>query len=267
MTPAINTTISERMVTPVRTARITQRAAEVERELSTLGISALPIVDDAGKLVGVLSRTDLLRAGQVQGTSVDRDEPRRRALTLPYVSAEQLMTPSVEVVPPYAPLSDAARQMVEQQVHRLYVSEDDKPLGVISTKEMMSAVIDAKLRTPLREVMNAPVVTVDAADPLALALERMNLEHHSSVVVTDDGFPVGVLTQADALAARDVPPDRPVEGWMDPRILCLPLEMPVFRAAQQALATRARCILAVDDKGLCGIVTGMDFACMLSAEG
>jgi CBS domain-containing protein len=36
-------------------------ATFVEQELSRLGISAVPVADPGGYLVGVLSRTDLLR--------------------------------------------------------------------------------------------------------------------------------------------------------------------------------------------------------------
>lgn len=260
--PVFSTEVRERMRAPVHTARASQGLREVEHELSLLDISALPIVDDFGKLMGVLSRTDLVRAGQAR----DTDHERRRVLNLPDVSAQQLMTRSVEVVGPATPLAEAARRMVRQHIHRLFVAEDRTPLGVISTKEMMSAVIDAKLSVPLHAVMHGSVVSVQAADPIALALERMTAAHHSSLVVLEDGFPVGMLTQRDALLARDVPPDRRVDQWMDARILCLPLEMPVFRAAEQALATRARCVLAVDASGVRGIVTGMDFAKLLYAE-
>ena len=79
-------------------------------------------------------------------------------------------------------------------------------------------------------------------------------------MVVEDGWPVGAFTQADALGAREAPPDDRVDSWMDPRVICLPMATPVFRAAEQALATRARRVIAVDADGMRGILTGTDFA-------
>jgi CBS domain-containing protein len=244
------------MLSPVRTVRETEDIGDVEENLSKLGISALPVVDRAGGMVGVISRTDLLRAGRVR----TMNGHRRRVLTLPKASARELMTPTVEIVSPETPLSEAARRMLKQHVHRLYVSQDRRPAGVIGTKEIMWAVFEARVALPISEVMHASLVVVAASDPLSLAIDRMALSHHSGLVVIEDGWPVGVLTQADALAAREAPSDDRVENWMDPRVICLPLAMPLFRTAEQAMATRARRVLAVDGKGARGILTGMDFA-------
>jgi CBS domain-containing protein len=248
--------VREHMVSPVRTVRDTRTVVEVERELEKLGISALPVEDQAGGMVGVISRTDLLRAGRVRITSGRR---RARALTLPHASARELMTAKVEVLLPEKSLAEAARRMVREHLHRLYVSEDRRPEGVVGTKEMMRAVAEARLALPISKMMHEALVVVNAGDPMSLAIDRMVLAHHSALVVVEDGWPVGVLTQADALAARDAPRDDRVDHWMDPRLICLPLAMPAFRAAEQAVATRARCVLAVDGKGACGILTGMDF--------
>lgn len=247
--------VTDHMMSPVHTVRDTDSVVDVERELSKLGISALPVVDHQGTMVGVLSRTDLLQAGRVRA----QNGRRRRLLTLPDANARALMTASVEVIKPEAPLSEAARRMSRLHVHRLYVSDDRRPAGVVSTKEMMRAVVEARIALPLSDVMHRSLVVVTAEDPLSLAIDRMALAHHSGLVVVEDGWPVGVFTKADALAARDAPPEDRVDYWMDPRVICLPLAMPVFRAAEQAVATRARQVLAIDAKGLRGILGGMDF--------
>jgi hypothetical protein len=43
-------------------------------------------------------------------------------------------------------------------------------------------------------------------------------------------------------------------------MICVPLATPLFRAAEQAFATRARRVLVVDGQGVQGILTGLDFA-------
>lgn len=243
------------MVSPVRTIRETASAVDAERELSRLGVSALPVIDRSESMVGVLSRTDLLRAGRTRFA-----EGNRRALTLPKTTVRELMTATVEVIGPETPLSEAARRMVRQHRHRLYVSEDRRPAGVVSTKEMMLAVSVAKIALPIAEIMHGSLVVVQASDPLSLAIERLTLSHHGGLVVVEDEWPVGMFTQTEALDAREAAPDERVDEWMDPRFICLPMATPVFRAAEQAVATRARRVLAVDGAGLRGIVAGLDFA-------
>lgn len=80
----------------------------------------------------------------------------------------------------------------------------------------------------------------------------MALAYHSGLIVLEDGWPVGAFTQADALAAREAPPDDRVDHWMDTRIVMLPLAVPAFRAAERVASTRARRLLVVDGGGVRG---------------
>jgi CBS domain-containing protein len=252
------------MVTPVHVVRETESIVFAEQEMSRLGISALPVVDHDGYTVGVLSRTDLLRAGRVRLMNGHR----RKVLTLPHAEAREWMTSTVEIVSARTLLPEVARRMVRRHIHRLYISEDRRPAGVVSTTEMMQAVIDARLETPISELARGSLVVVKPDDPLSLAIDRMALAHHSGLVVADEGWPVGVFTQLDALAARDAPPDDRVERWMETGVLCLPLATPAFRAAEQTLASRAHRLLAVDGQKVRGVLTGIDFARLVErAEG
>src|SRR5438552_1837996 len=115
--------VREYMSTPVMTAPESEPVRKAEERLSTLRISALAVVDKAGGLIGVLSRTDLLRAGRVRLA----DGRNQRVLSLPDVPIGRVMTATVEVVAPEATLAEAARRMVRQQIHRLYVSSDRRP--------------------------------------------------------------------------------------------------------------------------------------------
>jgi predicted transcriptional regulator len=254
--------VSEFMTSPVRVVRDTDRLALVQDDLAKLGFSAMPVTDRAGAMIGVISRTDLLRVGRLRPTNGQR----RRALVLPETSARDVMTSTVEIVGTNAVMADVARRMVRQHIHRLYVSDDRKPLGVVSTKEIMLAVAVARITTPIAELMHPGVVSVKANDPLALAIDRIAASHHRLVVVVEDSWPIGVFTQVEALAARDAPPSDRVDAWLNPRVISLPLAMPACYAAEQIAATRAQCALAVDDKGARGILTGIDFSRFLASE-
>ena len=104
------------------------------------------------------------------------------------------------------------------------------------------------------------MVKIRADETIALAVDRLELSNKHGLVVVEEDFPVGIFDQACALDARRLPPNTAVENGMNIRILILPAGMALGRAAQQALGMNVRRILIEDDRGVTGIVGGLDFA-------
>jgi CBS domain-containing protein len=252
------TAVAEYTSSPVITLNETDSVLAAREKLAMLRISALAVVDRDGGLVGVISRSDLLRIGRRRASQTT--EKRRQVLALPNVPVRQVMTQSVEIIAASTTLAEAAKRMTRQRVHRLYISSDRRPEGVLSTKDLMQAVVDARVSLPVSELMNPNVVSVRASDALSVAIDRMASAEQQGLVVVEDDYPVGVFTQEDALAAREAPPDLPIDQFMQPRVICVPVALPVFRAAEQAIAAHTRRVLAVDGTAVRGVVSGMDFA-------
>jgi CBS domain-containing protein len=108
--------------------------AEAVELLIAKGFSAAPVIDDAGRAVGVLSRSDLLvhdrerTRGTADGPS-DEDKG---------VCVCDLMTPVVFSVPPDAPAARVVADMLALKVHRLFVSDAGGVLlGVISALDVL----------------------------------------------------------------------------------------------------------------------------------
>ena len=59
-----NATVRDRMTSPAITVRRDARREEVEQLLETRRVSAVAVVDEDGRVAGVVSMTDLLRAPQ-----------------------------------------------------------------------------------------------------------------------------------------------------------------------------------------------------------
>jgi CBS domain-containing protein len=254
------TAVAEYLSSPVITLNETESVLAAQEKLAMLRISALAVVDRDGGLVGVISRTDLLRIGRRRASQSNK---RRHVLALPNVPVRQVITPFVEIIAASTTLADAAKRMTRQNIQRLYISNDRRPEGVLSTKDLMQAVVDERVSLPVSELMNK-VVSVRAADPLSVAIDRLAQAEQSGLVVLEDEWPVGVFTQEDALAAREAPPDEPVDHFMQPRVIAVPVALPAFRAAEQAIAAHARRVLAVDGTAVRGIVSGMDFARLIA---
>jgi CBS domain-containing protein len=236
----------------------------VAQELDHHAVSALPVVDDHGAILGVISRTDLLRVGRIQAGS----HRQAAVLTLPGQSAGELVRASARaplVTALSTPLRDAARTMCENRVHRLFVVDAGRLVGVLSTLDLTTAVSEAKLDGPITQIMSSPVFSVKAQQPLSAAVERLEHARVAGLVVIDDGWPVGVFTQIEAMQARDLPRETRVDEVFDPSMLCLPVETRIYRAAAQARRLAARRIIVCRGSEVEGIVTGFDFAKLVAA--
>lgn len=253
-------TVSEYMSSPVCTVSADDTVEDAHKIMTEKRISCLAVVGRDEKPAGVVSRSDLLRIGRVMVYATGS----QTALQLPSMCVGDLMTPRFFSVSPGQTLVDAAREMVERRIHRVFVVDAGKPIGVVSTKDLMRAVMDAKVATPIAELMTVPVVTVEASAPLSDAVATLSRARISGVAVMENGVPVGIFTQEEALAARDRPGVSSVDESMSQAMLCLPVSTPMFRAAGFTISTRARRVLAIDHHHLKGVLTGLDFArCLL----
>lgn len=101
-------------------ATVTEAAAF----LTSRGISAAPVIDEAGRPVGVVSRSDILF--QHPAASANR------------TPAYALMTPTVFCVRPDSPAQRVVETMVDLGVRRLFVVDDSGVLiGVISALDVL----------------------------------------------------------------------------------------------------------------------------------
>jgi CBS domain-containing protein len=248
--------VREYMSSPVHSVNIDESAAEVGRHLAELRVSCLAVVGRDGKLAGVVSHTDLVQIGHI----IARTTGRPSLLELPSACVGDVITTQVITVAPSATLVEAARLMNERNLHRLFVVEEERPVGVISSRDLMRAVIEDKVRRPVAEVMSTPASTAAPQDTIAVVTERLSRGRLTGVVVVEEGLPVGIFTQIEAVEARELPSETPVGEAMGYSLTSVPSGMPLFRAAALALGTRARRVLALDKGELCGVLTGLHFA-------
>jgi CBS domain-containing protein len=106
-------------------------AYEAEQLMSDRRVSGLPVVDRGGRLVGVVSQTDLVRAHAAGQTLA----------AWPGLAVRHLMTAPALTVRMDESLVTAAHRMEERKVHRLVVVAPDgeHPMGVISTLDLVGA--------------------------------------------------------------------------------------------------------------------------------
>lgn len=218
-------------------------------------ISAVPILDVAGALRGILSTTDLLHAARR-----DLSVPEKRS-DLDRRWASDLMTADVVTIEPSFPIAVAASRLLEHRIHRLVVVDEGRPCGVVSVFDAVQAIVVGKVKTPVAEVMTRRVHTIDAETLVDEAVQRLDDSSVRGLVVVDGTRPVGVFTHAEAIRAWSLPPAMrrvPVERVMSEETICFDAATPVDQVARNALRMRVRRILIVERHHLRGIVTGSD---------
>jgi CBS domain-containing protein len=127
------------MQTAVRTVTSDTPVSEVVVSLADAKVSGLPVVDTRGKVVGVVSTTDLI-AAQAEAQSA-----QERHILLEQTSVRDLMTPRPLMIEPTAEVQKAARHMLYAEVRRLFVEDEGALVGVISQTDIVRAVATGKI--------------------------------------------------------------------------------------------------------------------------
>ncbi|SCE19713.1 CBS domain-containing protein [Streptomyces sp. DvalAA-43] len=172
---------------------------EIVRLLAENAVTAVPVVDELDRPMGVVSEADLLRK------SADLSDPNGRT-PIPHLEAwerakaegaraEELMSAPAVCARPEWTVTEAARLMEVQDVKRLpVVDETDKLLGIVSRRDLLrvfrrddDAVREEINRDLLQQTMGlAPsAVTVEAGRGRWFSEDRRIQEsdpHHRTVV-------------------------------------------------------------------------------------
>ncbi|MBI4998992.1 MAG: diguanylate cyclase [Rhodocyclales bacterium] len=121
----------------------------------------------------------------------------------------------------------------------------------------------------LAELMTWNIVTIDQGASLARATEVMETARISSVLVTEFGRPVGIVTERDVLRALEakLPHHQAVATVMGKPLVCAPKDMSVHDAYHFMAKKGVRHLLVTDAAGNpAGIVSESDFRFHLGLE-
>jgi CBS domain-containing protein len=132
-------TVNDLMTRDVIAVRNDAPVDEAVARLADSHVTGLAVLDQHGKLVGVVSASDILDAE----SETSDQEARARFLTEAVVS--DVMTARPLVVGPSLDVREAALQMDYADVHRLFVEVDDNLVGVISRSDINRAYASGRL--------------------------------------------------------------------------------------------------------------------------
>ena len=100
-------------------------------------IRHLPVLDERGQLVGIVSQRDLFQSALIRALgygSVARDKVLRS------VVVKEVMVENVETTTPDTPLATAARVMIERKIGCLPVVENETLVGILTEGDFVRLV-------------------------------------------------------------------------------------------------------------------------------
>jgi CBS domain-containing protein len=147
------------MVSPIITVPPTASVKDLAGIFLERRISAVPVVDDHGKLVGIVSEGDLLHRAEA-GTQRQRpwwllaltDD---RALAADYVKAHahkvsDVMTTEVITAAPETPLHEIASLLEKYSIKRVPIVRDGQIVGIVSRANLIQAVASYRKRLDIQ---------------------------------------------------------------------------------------------------------------------
>jgi len=105
-------------------------------------ISGAPVVRIDGTLVGVVSRTDLVRRMLEDDTRFGANE--QRSFELDERQVADIMNPDVLTVDEDTPVSSIANDMARQRVHRVIVMDNGRVVGVVTSLDVLGSYAPAR---------------------------------------------------------------------------------------------------------------------------
>lgn len=155
-------TVRDVMTRSVFTVRRTTPLKDVARLLVDNGVSGVPVIDDDGTAVGVVSEADFLV--KEQGAQAIRHRRLARLLgesalaqvqlgKVAATTAGEAMTSPAISISPSRPIHEAAQLMTDSRVNRLPVIENGRLVGIVTRADLVRAYLrtDEELIRTIRE--------------------------------------------------------------------------------------------------------------------
>jgi CBS domain-containing protein len=134
--------VQDLMTRSVRTPGRNDKLSAADALMRTERIRHLPVIDDDGRLAGIVSQRDLFFSALVRALGFGATTHER---TLSTILVKEAMTENVVTTTPGTLVTEAARMMVDRKIGCLPVIEGEALIGILSESDIVSAVAQGVL--------------------------------------------------------------------------------------------------------------------------
>jgi len=222
---------SDVMTRKILSVRPDATIAEAIRLMLDNRISGLPVINEAGRLVGILTEGDLLRRGE---TGTERHRPRWLEILMgpgrlaeEYVRTHgrriaEVMTREPVTVTPDTPLKEIVELMERHQIKRVPVLDGDEPVGILSRADLLRGLAGALEAIPAAATSDEEIserILAELAKAAWVPRDGISITVENGIVDLNGVILDEHEREALRVAAENVPGVRAVEDhliWVEP---------------------------------------------------
>ncbi|MBU2617834.1 MAG: CBS domain-containing protein [Euryarchaeota archaeon] len=123
----------------------------------------------------------------------------RMAMKMP---VRDIMTRDVITADSNMRASEAAQKMTKHKIGSLVVTEDDKPIGIVTERDMIQKIMSKNVDPSsviLKDVMSQPLVTIEPDEGLSSAAQKLLEKDIRRLPIVENDKLVGIITDADMI--------------------------------------------------------------------
>jgi len=225
---AYEVSVSDVMSKPAVTINQDATAQEAANLMTSRRIKRLPVVDDQGKLVGMISRIDLIAAAiHIKAREETLEHPSQISRS---TKVSDIMYTQVPTVDLGTPILDVVKELLESPLHRLIVvDQQNKVKGIIGSSDLIDAV-SGQDRAGIMETLRAQILR-----------DERSIEH---------------IRKIRARTAEDI---------MNREVVCVSADANVHNAAELMVRQRKKILPVVDSsEKLVGVIARDEILSSLS---
>lgn len=177
--------------------------AEALEQMRQNKVHRFPVLDKKGKLVGIVSHSDLLYAAPSSATSLNVWEV---TYLLNRIQVKEVMTKNVVTVDEDCPIEDAARLMREHSIGGLPVMRDEAVVGIITESDLFQVFLELlkAQETGVRLTALAPNVKGSLAKISSAISDSGGLIHSLNAYVAEDPAEWGFVVKAADISKEEL---------------------------------------------------------------
>ncbi|WP_367755041.1 CBS domain-containing protein [Flavobacterium sp. WC2430] len=134
-----NVPVSEIMTRNIIKLNLSDELTKAEDLFKKNKIRHIPVVSD-GKIIGMLSYTDLLRVSYAD--VVEREAEEVESIVFNMFSIRQVMTKEIVIISPETTIKETAEILSKNEFHALPVCDNDVLMGIVTTTDLMKYFVE-----------------------------------------------------------------------------------------------------------------------------
>jgi len=189
--------VDEYMSTPVVVVRPSDNLAHVRNLMVRYRIGRIVVVDDAGKPIGMVTKTDFLKLAS--GSLATRP--------LDSIFVRDIMSTDIVTISGGRSLREAARLMLQHNIGGLpVINEEGKLIGIITKTDIVRAYAERlRGKYSASDYMYEDVPRASPAHSVSYVVDLLYSHPSRRVLVVDAGEIIGIIAPSDIAFAAELP--------------------------------------------------------------